>query len=108
MTTGLGLEDAPMSTMASLVNGNSERREWLWRSGSLAPWAESTVHVNAVGHASVAAIFEGIKAYVSHDGQRLLIFRLEEHLERMYTSPRIVRLKIPYGIETLRSAVIGT
>jgi branched-chain amino acid aminotransferase len=70
-------------------------------------WAQASIHVNAVGHASVAAVFEGIKAYLSEDGTRLLAFRLDEHLKRLYDSARIVRLDIPYDLGTLRDAVIG-
>ncbi|WP_328552703.1 MULTISPECIES: branched-chain amino acid transaminase [unclassified Streptomyces] len=95
-----------MSIMDSLVRGDRAHPDWLWRSGSLVPWAESSIHVNAVGHASVASVFEGIKAYVSHDGAGLLLFRLDEHLRRLYESARIVRIDIPYGIEILRAAVI--
>lgn len=106
MTTEQELGAAPMSIMDSLVRDDRGRPEWLWRSGALVPWAHANIHVNAVGHASVASVFEGVKAYLSHDGTRLLAFRLDEHLKRLYESARIVRLDIPYGIETLRDAVI--
>ncbi|MGV9881765.1 branched-chain amino acid transaminase [Streptomyces sp. NPDC003006] len=106
MTTEQELDATAMSIMDSLVRDDRARPDWLWRSGALVPWADANIHVNAVGHASVASVFEGIKAYVSHDGTRLLVFRLEEHLRRLYESARIVRLEIPYGFETLRDAVI--
>ncbi|MGY4953030.1 branched-chain amino acid transaminase [Streptomyces nigrescens] len=106
MTTEQELGTAPMSIMDSLVRNDRGGPKWLWRSGSLVPWADARIHVNAVGHASVASVFEGIKAYVSHDGNRLLAFRLDEHLRRLYESARLVRIEIPYGVETLRDAVI--
>ncbi|MGQ4489315.1 branched-chain amino acid transaminase [Streptomyces sp. 372A] len=106
MTTEAESPGAPMSIMDSLVRTDADGPEWLWRSGSLIPWAEASVHVNAVGHASVAAVFEGIKAYVSHDGSGLLVLRLDEHLQRLYDSARIVRLHIPYDLPTLREAVL--
>ncbi|GAA4064237.1 branched-chain amino acid transaminase [Streptomyces shaanxiensis] len=106
MTMEQELDLSAMSIMDSLVRNDRAHPDWLWRSGALVPWAEASIHVNAVGHASVAAVFEGIKAYVSHDATKLLAFRLDEHLRRLYESARIVRLDIPYGIDTLRAAVI--
>jgi branched-chain amino acid aminotransferase len=95
-----------MSIMDSLVREDGKRPEWLWRSGRLRPWAQATVHVNAVGHASVAAIFEGVKAYLSDAGTELLAFRLDEHLRRLYDSARIARLHLPYDQAALRAAAI--
>ncbi len=63
------------------------------------------IHVNAVGHASVAAIFEGIKAYRGDDG-RLRLFRLDEHLKRLYTSARISRLRLPFQRPELHAAIL--
>ncbi|WP_079315044.1 branched-chain amino acid transaminase [Microbispora sp. GKU 823] len=80
--------------------------EWIWRNGSLIPWADARVHVNAVGHASVSAVFEGVKAYLSADGTRLLAFRLDDHLDRLARSARICRLDLPYTRERLRAAVL--
>ena len=28
----------------------------IWRNGQIIPWEEATIHVNSVGHASVAGI----------------------------------------------------
>lgn len=95
------------SITESLVARNAGRPKWLWRSGSLVPWAEAAIHVNAVGHASVAAIFEGIKAHLSHDQNRLLVFRLDEHIQRLYASAHIARLNIPYDQQTTKEAVIA-
>jgi branched-chain amino acid aminotransferase len=94
--------------MDALVASGAQTARWLWRNGSLQPWEDATVHVTAVGHSSVAAIFEGIKAYRSADGQRLSVFRLDEHLHRLYSSARLCRLTIPYTVDQLRQAVLDT
>lgn len=96
----------PMSIMDSLVSLGSDRPAWIWRSGALVPWRDALIHVNAVGHASVAAVFEGIKAYRSHDGSALLLFRLDEHLRRLHESARISRLDLPYDPPTLKAAAL--
>jgi len=50
-----------------------EVADFIWRNGEIVPWAEATIHVNAVGHASVAGIFEGIKAYWNEEQGELYV-----------------------------------
>jgi branched-chain amino acid aminotransferase len=78
---------------------------FIWRNGKVIPWADATVHVNAVGHASVASVFEGIRAYVDTDGT-MQLFRVEEHMRRLHESLKIVRLAIPYSVDDLVAATI--
>ncbi len=47
-------------------------------------------------------IFEGIRAY---NGR---VFRLDEHLERLYLSARAIMLSIPLNIDEMREAVLET
>lgn len=91
--------------MTSLSSADRERPAYLWRSGSLVPWAQARIHVNAVGHASAAAIFEGVKAYRASSGDRLLLFRLGDHLRRFYESARICRLHLPFEPGELADAI---
>lgn len=99
---------AGSKSMDALVAPGTPAARWLWRDGSLQAWRESTVHVSAVGHSSVAAVFEGIKAYRSADGRRLLVFRLDEHLDRLYASARLCRVVLPYPPEQLRQGIFDT
>jgi len=94
------------ATLGTLASPALEHPQWIWRSGTMVRWEDAQIHVNAVGHASTAAVFEGIKAYRSADGSALLAFRLDEHLRRLQDSARICRLELPHDRETLREAVI--
>ena len=85
---------------------SEESADFIWRNGQIIPWAEATIHVNAVGHASVAAIFEGIKAYWNEEQGQLYVFRLAEHLQRFLNSIRMVRYGCGYGREELHQAVL--
>jgi branched-chain amino acid aminotransferase len=96
----------PVGSLASLASSAAGHPAWIWRSGRLVPWQDATIHINAVGHASTAAVFEGVKAYRAADGERLLVFRLEDHLRRLYRSARICRLELPYRLPVLRDAVL--
>ncbi|HZM74962.1 MAG TPA: branched-chain-amino-acid transaminase [Candidatus Limnocylindrales bacterium] len=94
-----------MSEKMGFAGEGFEPAPWIWRNGEIVAWPQAVVHVNAVGHASVAAVFEGIKAYLSDDGERLLVFRLDDHLRRLHRSARICRLSLPYTLAQLRAAV---
>jgi branched-chain amino acid aminotransferase len=96
----------PSASIESLASAVDEEPRWIWRGGAVVPWADAKIHVNAVGHASTSAIFEGMKAYRAHDGDRLLVFRLDDHLRRLYQSARICRLNLPHDPATLRDAVV--
>jgi branched-chain amino acid aminotransferase len=80
--------------------------EFLWRNGEIVPWASATVHVNAVGHASVSAVFEGIKAYKADRGAELLVFRLEDHMARLVESTRLARIALGFDCGTLCEGVV--
>jgi branched-chain amino acid aminotransferase len=101
-----GVADAAPGQLDSLASPGDQHPEWIWRNGEIVGWEEARVHVNAVGHASTAAIFEGIKAYRSDAGDELLVFRLNDHLRRLHDSARICRLALPYDGRALCSAVL--
>ncbi|HEY9144757.1 MAG TPA: branched-chain amino acid transaminase [Arenimonas sp.] len=73
--------------------------EHIWHNGQVKPWAEATVHVMAHGLHYGSSVFEGIRSYATPNGQA--IFRLTEHLQRLYASAKIYDMPVPYDLETL-------
>ena len=49
-----------------------------------------------------AAVFEGIRAYSTKNGTK--IFRLEDHIKRLFNSAKIYRMNMPYDIEAIMQA----
>jgi branched-chain amino acid aminotransferase len=94
-----------MATL-SLVSKDVSHAEFIWRNGKILPWNEALVHVRSVGHASVSAVFEGIKAYWSSAEAQLYVFRLREHMQRMLDSIKITRLKTDFSLEDLVTGVL--
>lgn len=92
--------------LSSLVSPDAPRPEFLWRNGALTPWAEAVVHVNAVGHASVSSVFEGLKAYWNPEAEQLYAFRLGEHLQRLQYSLKVVRLRTRFSLADLVQGVL--
>ena len=75
--------------------------------GELRPWDEAKVHVlTHTLHYGLGA-FEGIRCYECKDG-RSAIVKLDEHLERLWQSSRILGLKPPYTVDEMRDATIET
>jgi len=85
---------------------SEEVAKHIWRNGEIVPWASAMIHVNAVGHASVSGIFEGIKAYWNGEQKQLYVFRLREHLARFANSIKMVRYGCQYSVEQLEQAVL--
>ncbi|MFC2165732.1 branched-chain-amino-acid transaminase [Acidobacteriota bacterium] len=83
-----------------------EVASYIWRNGDIIPWKDALIHVNAVGHASVAGIFEGIKAYWNESDKQLYVFRLHEHMIRFVNSIRMVRYGFEYSLDDVKKAIL--
>lgn len=75
---------------------------FIWHQGKIKPWAEATVHVMAHALHYGSSVFEGIRAYATSKGPQ--IFRLHDHIKRLYNSAFIYDMHIPFDIETLKGA----
>ena len=78
----------------------------IWLNGALVPQEEARVSVLAHALHYGTSVFEGIRAYATDEGPA--IFRLEEHVERLFHSAKILRLEIPYTPEQIASAIVET
>lgn len=75
--------------------------------GRLVPWDDAKVHVLTYTlHYGVGA-FEGIRCYRCKDG-RSAIFKLDEHVKRLWHSARILGIESPYGVEEISRACVDT
>lgn len=76
--------------------------EYIWFNGELMPWQNATVHVMSHALHYGSSVFEGIRAYETHKGT--CIFRLEEHIKRLFDSAKVYRMNIPYTKEEVIQA----
>ncbi|RKH19919.1 branched-chain amino acid transaminase [Corallococcus praedator] len=81
------------------------RAEHIWLDGKLVKWDEGSVHVMTHALHYGLGVFEGIRAYKTHDG-RLAVFRLREHIQRLLDSAHIIMLHIPYTEDQLVEATL--
>jgi branched-chain amino acid aminotransferase len=76
--------------------------QFIWHQGTIKPWAEATTHVMAHALHYGSCVFEGIRAYATPKGP--MIFRLQDHLKRLFASARIYDIEMPYDQAALSAA----
>lgn len=75
--------------------------------GRLVPWREATVHVLTHTLHYGLGVFEGIRCYRTDDG-RSAVFRLPEHVRRLFESAHINLMEVPFSEEQISAAVAET
>ena len=84
-----------------------EKLEKIWVDGKLEDWDDANVHVlTHTLHYGLGA-FEGVRAYKQADG-RSAIFRLGEHIKRLFESSRLVGLDVPFKQADVALACLRT
>ena len=76
----------------------------IWFDGSIEKWDKANVHVMSHVLHYGSGVFEGIKCYQTDLGPS--IFRLKEHIDRLFKSAKIYGMKIPYSKKDLATATI--
>ena len=74
----------------------------IWINGKLVPKNEARVSVFDRGLLYGDGVFEGIRSY------NRLVFKLKEHIDRLYESAHSIMLKLPMTKEQLIRAIIAT
>ena len=83
-----------------------EKSEKIWLDGKFVNWDDAKVHVLTHALHYGSAVFEGIKAYEASKGTA--IFRLKEHVDRLYSSAHIFGIKIPFLKQEFSDAIKET
>ncbi|HVR40326.1 MAG TPA: aminotransferase class IV, partial [Thermoanaerobaculia bacterium] len=76
----------------------------IWMNGRLVDFADAKIHVftHAVHYGS--GLFEGIRCYNTKRGSA--VFRLNEHLRRLFDGAKIYRMEIPYTFDEVKQACL--
>ena len=74
--------------------------------GEYIPWNQANVHVFSPAVKYGASVFEGIRAYWNEEREKLYLFRLEEHLQRLEVSQRIMRFAEVAPSDVLAEAIV--
>ena len=78
----------------------------IWMNGKLIPFKNAKVHVLTHALHYSTAVFEGVRCYNTARGS--MIFRLQEHVDRLFRSAKMYSMKIPYSKNEISDAIIKT
>lgn len=80
--------------------------KYIWLNGEFVSWNEARVHVLTHALHYGSGVFEGIRAYKTNSGTA--VFRLTDHIKRLFRSAKIYKMPIPYTVEELVEATKET
>ncbi len=78
----------------------------IWMDGELVDWDDARIHILTHSLHYGCGVFEGIRAYATSRGPA--VFRLTDHIERLFNSAKIFLLDVPYTVEQLVEATKET
>jgi branched-chain amino acid aminotransferase len=81
---------------------NSEK---IWMDGKLVPWHDANVHVLTHTLHYGLGVFEGIRCYQVKN-KKSAIFRLQEHINRLFNSAVVLGIKIPFSKKEIHTAIL--
>lgn len=78
------------------------KAEYVWMDGKYVPWDDASVHVTTHALHYGTGVFEGIRGYWNEDRENVFLFRVDEHITRLFYSARVYRMDIPYSMDDMR------
>jgi branched-chain amino acid aminotransferase len=92
-----------------MAQGGKDRidGEKIWLDGRLVDWADGNVHLLTHTLHYGLGVFEGIRCYRAADG-RSAVFRLPEHVRRLFESAHINLMEVPYTRQQVTQAILET
>ena len=79
----------------------------VWMDGKFVDYKDAKVSVNSHSLHYGLGAFEGIRCYeTKKDGSA--VFRLDEHIDRLYNSCHILQIPVPYEKKEIKKAIIET
>jgi len=84
-----------------------EKTDLIWMDGRLVQWDEAKIHIISHSLHYGTADFEGIRIYKTDNGKSA-IFRLEDHIKRLFYTARMLYMDIPFTKEEISKAIVKT
>jgi branched-chain amino acid aminotransferase len=73
---------------------NSHHTEIIWWNGRIVPWHQATVHVTSETAMRGTNVFEGLRAYWQSERCCFSVVALQDHIDRLGRSARILQLPV--------------
>src|SRR5213592_2829218 len=82
------------------------KSEKIWMDGELVAWDDAKIHILTHSLHYGCGVFEGVRAYATEDGPA--VFRLTDHIERLFNSAKIFCIDVPFSRDELVQATKDT
>lgn len=79
-----------------------EEQQWIFMNGEFVRKHEAKVSVYDHGFLYGDGVFEGIRTYDNN------VYKLKEHLIRLFESARSIMMEIPYSLDEMTEIVVDT
>jgi branched-chain amino acid aminotransferase len=80
------------------------KTKYIWFNGKFVKWEKAKIHVLSHALHYGSGVFEGIRCYETLKGSA--VFRLKEHLDRLWNSARCLEMKIPFSKGEIKDAIL--
>ena len=82
-----------------------KKAKYIWMDGEFVKWDDAKIHIlsHIVHYGS--GVFEGFRAYKTNKGTA--IFRLDDHIKRLFLSAKMYRMSIPHSLNELKKATVS-
>ena len=77
---------------------------YAWLDG-LVPWDDARIHISSLAFKYGAGVFEGIRAYWNDDTERMILWQMDEHLDRLAEGQRFMRFEEPIPQAEIAAAI---
>jgi branched-chain amino acid aminotransferase len=78
----------------------------IWMNGEYVNWDDAKIHILSHVIHYGSSVFEGIRCYRTPEGPA--VFRLHEHIDRLFNSAKIYRMEMPYTEKRIVKACLET
>ncbi|KJR42138.1 branched-chain amino acid aminotransferase [Candidatus Magnetoovum chiemensis] len=82
------------------------KKDKIWMSGKFVNWDDANIHILTHTMQYGLGLFEGIRCYKTDRGPA--VFRLKEHINRLFNSAKIMLIEIPFEKQEIENALVET
>ncbi len=79
-----------------------KKTDKIWVNGDMVDWDKAQTHILTHALHYGSGVFEGIRCYKTVKGPA--VFRLLEHVERLFNSAKLYYMEVPYSVEEIEDA----
>lgn len=80
------------------------KAKYIWMDGKFVDWENAKIHILSHVIHYGTGVFEGLRCYKT--SKCPVIFRLNDHIERLFDSAKIYRMEISYSTQELNTVVV--